>query len=365
MEKLNSIQYLRGFAALMVLYCHVIDFQMEFSTSAQQNFFYVQNFGAIGVDIFFVISGFIISYIASGSGGKTEALDFFKRRFARVNPAYYLASFLYFLVMLLCHNIHGSYKLKHGIIKSITILPIFDRGTEFWNPLLILGWTMSFEWFFYIIYGGLIFYSVRTKSLLLLLILGALTITGWLYHQTEVHYVFVTNPIIWEFCFGVVIARVYKKIKINKAVAFFFLTTGIAWYVCLIIWGYGDISESLYTINATLSWQRVLLWGIPSACIVMGILFVESNYGHRFFSNKILLLLGNSSYAIYLIHPILLSIVYYVFAITDYKMQGLPPDLWIWLLIITVASGCVIYYTYIERLLVKQVNKLLHSSKEK
>jgi exopolysaccharide production protein ExoZ len=62
--KLNSIQYLRAIASILVVYCHAIDIQVYFGISRQQNFYYLQNFGAIGVDLFFVISGFIITYVS-------------------------------------------------------------------------------------------------------------------------------------------------------------------------------------------------------------------------------------------------------------------------------------------------------------
>jgi peptidoglycan/LPS O-acetylase OafA/YrhL len=70
--KLGSIQFLRAIAAILVLYAHSIDLQMGYSHSFQQDFFYWQNFGAFGVDIFFVISSFIISYSAGSYKGVRE-----------------------------------------------------------------------------------------------------------------------------------------------------------------------------------------------------------------------------------------------------------------------------------------------------
>ncbi|RYZ36844.1 MAG: acyltransferase, partial [Sphingobacteriales bacterium] len=87
MKKLCSVQYLRAVAALMVVHCHAIDLQMQLGTSWQQHFRYLQNFGAIGVDIFFVISGFIISYISRAEHGVAAAKDFMLRRWVRVAPA--------------------------------------------------------------------------------------------------------------------------------------------------------------------------------------------------------------------------------------------------------------------------------------
>src|SRR4051812_12308594 len=97
--RLNSIQFLRALAVLLVVYVHAADKHLS-AASFQQNFYFLKNFGAIGVDIFFNISGFIISYVASKYMGLWEGLGFLKKRFFRINPVYYLAS-LALLALLL------------------------------------------------------------------------------------------------------------------------------------------------------------------------------------------------------------------------------------------------------------------------
>src|SRR5258707_13134028 len=98
--QLTSLQFLRATAAILVAYAHSIDLQMIYASSIQQNFYYLQNFGAFGVDLFFVISGFIISYSAERYKGARDASAFLIHRFKRINPVYYIATLLFIAISL-------------------------------------------------------------------------------------------------------------------------------------------------------------------------------------------------------------------------------------------------------------------------
>ena len=92
--KLNSIQMLRALAALLVVYTHSIAQMSIFARSWQQGTAASVSMGTFGVDIFFVISGFIIYYSADRSNGMPASLSFLWHRFRRINPAYYAAVLL-------------------------------------------------------------------------------------------------------------------------------------------------------------------------------------------------------------------------------------------------------------------------------
>jgi peptidoglycan/LPS O-acetylase OafA/YrhL len=74
--KINSIQYLRAIAATLVVYVHSLNF-IGNGNSNQANFYFLKNFGAIGVDLFFVISGFIITYVSDNFNGFKDFKTFF------------------------------------------------------------------------------------------------------------------------------------------------------------------------------------------------------------------------------------------------------------------------------------------------
>jgi len=368
LKKLNSIQYLRAIAALLVVYSHAIDVQMVFGTSWQQNFLYIQNFGAIGVDIFFVISGFIISHITINQDGPKQSWQFLKKRFIRINPSYYAASIIYILSLFALNQVEASRSAMldpdfiKSSIKTLTIVPLFDHGNDIWSPWLVVGWTLSFEWLFYVMYTLAIFFSIRNKSLLLVLVLCILTVVGYAHHSKEVHYVFLTNPIVWEFCFGVIIAWLYKKINIPKIIAYCFLIAGTGALIYLVVHGYGGISEAHNTISGKDSWMRVVKWGMPSAAIVAGLLFIEKNYQRTIFKNKVLLLLGDASYAIYLIHTCMLGLVIYLLQKIPAAWQFLYPDVWVFVILGLAVLASIAYFKLIEKPMLKGLNKLFFRS---
>lgn len=352
--KLLSIQYLRAIAVLLVVYCHAIDIQMEFGVSKQQNFYYLQNFGAIGVDIFFAISGFIIAYIAQDSVGPKQATDFIKKRFIRINPSYYFASIFALILILLSHQ-HYLWL----VIKTITIIPIFDYGKIFWPPLLSIGWTLGFEWFFYLIYAILIYFSIKKKSAYLILILGTLTLLGFIFPFKEIHYTFITNPITWEFCFGVLIAYLYRRITISLNLAVLLLSVGLAVFLLNIFFGYGDLSEAPNILAGKYCWQRVFQWGVASALIVCGTLFIEKKLGVRTFKNKTLTLIGDASYSIYLIHYLFFMALDLLFKKIQFQSYGINSDLLIALLVIVATIIGIVYYKFVEKFLIKKFSQII------
>lgn len=352
--KLLSVQYLRGIAALLVVYAHAIDLQMKFGISRQQNFYHWQHFGAIGVDIFFVISGFIIAFIAQDSLGPKQAFAFVKKRFIRINPSYYFASILALLILVIFHQ-----HFLWAVIKTITILPIFDYGKDFWSPLLYVGWTLGFEWFFYLIYFILIYFSIRKRSIWLISILGCLTLLGLIFPFKEAHYTFITNPIVWEFCFGVFIAYLYKNVSISLNFAILLLSIGMIAFLLNIIYGYGNINLAYLILQGKFCWIRLLYWGMPAALIVFGTLFIEKALGVRTFKSKTLILIGDASYAIYLIHYLFFLTLDLISKKINFKFDWINPDLLIICLVLVATLMGVAYYRFVEKKLIKKFSQLI------
>ena len=158
MTKLNSIQALRAAAAILVVYHHILNQNTGNATSWQQNFYHLRNFGSIGVDLFFVISGFIIMYVANTYTGLRESINFLVKRFCRINPVYYVAT-LFFVLVLIIFQMSGmnmaplssSSKIVNSLYNAILIIPT-NGNIESFSPLLTVGWTLSFEWLFYILF---------------------------------------------------------------------------------------------------------------------------------------------------------------------------------------------------------------------
>ena len=96
--------------------------------------------GAIGVDLFFVISGFVMALTAARFTGAHGAGTFLALRFVRIAPLYYLAC----LAMLVLVFNPGAQLGRETLLNSITFIPVFDDGRYSW-PVHYLGWTLAFE----------------------------------------------------------------------------------------------------------------------------------------------------------------------------------------------------------------------------
>lgn len=273
--KLNSIQILRGVAALLVVYEHSMDLQMSYGNSWQQHFFHLNNFGCIGVDLFFVISGFIITSIASNYTGASQGVYFLTKRFFRINPIYYILTLVYLPFIYFNASITSSDLNLNSIFDSLLILPI-SADSHANKPLLTLGWTLSFEWLFYLLFYILILCNVRQKALFLMGIIVLMVVFGYIFQPNDFRLIFITNPIMLEFLLGCIISYIYLTVKqIPVDIGFICLLVGVSCYLYLIIQGFGNIDSYIATINGNLSLFRFLLWGLPSSLIVAGCVILE------------------------------------------------------------------------------------------
>jgi exopolysaccharide production protein ExoZ len=366
--KLNSIQFLRAVAVLLVVYEHSMDAQIVYGVSAQQKFYHLNGFGCIGVDLFFVISGFIITYVANKYRGLDDGLHFLEKRFWRINPVYYIATMLCLGVILLqLQADHNSFpkNIFSSLMDTILLIPTNSEIINF-SPLLIIGWTLSFEWLFYVIFFFLIASNVKQKTLALSIVFLLLIGTGQLIKPDDLRLQFITNPILLEFLLGVIICQFYiKGTKVPTWAAATVLIIGLTSYILLIRFGYGNVWYYQFTINGEASLNKFLFWGIPSACIMFGCIFIEKNGLFRhLFDNKLSLLLGDASYSIYLIHFTLFSGLHLI-----YRKAGffLPADYMIWLQMIFGVGIALLFYKWIEKPLLKrfhQKTKLISKKKE-
>jgi len=355
--KLNSIQFLRAVAVILVTYNHSIDIQMQYGVSWEQHT-HLQKFGAIGVDIFFVMSGFIIPFVANKYIGTKQGFHFLKKRFIRINLIYYIASLLLLIV-----NIFRAWALNRpalstnenisSFIDTILVVPTTET-TATYLPVLRIGWTLSFEWLFYFLFFLLIVSGAKNKLVSLATLVVFLITLGYLFPPADLRYGFITNPILLEFLLGTVIFWLYTNVKtIPVSILLLLLTTGVVAYVLLIAYGYGDVWSSSY--QRDVSMKRFFLWGLPSSCIVAGCIFLErSNRLTSLWNNKQMQLIGNASYSIYLVH-----ITSYALMTILYIRLGffLPADLTIFFqLFIAVLAG-IGFYKIVETPLLQALHQ--------
>ncbi len=302
--RINTIQLLRAVAVMLVVYCHVLD--GSWINSFQKHFFYLENFGAVGVDIFFVISGFIITVISSVYAKEKEGFYFFIRRIVRVVPLYWLCSFIIVVLDYLKTNrLHSPY----SILKTILFIPFPADKTSFIAPIIFQGWTLSFELIFYVIISIAI--AVTNKKYLLVTAMFFLFFIAldFLTGYQNVYLNFLGNGIVLEFLLGVIIGIIFLSgFFISKNMANIIFITGIGCLLASIFTGFGNISEAWFVLNGTLSLPRALVWGLPAALLVGGLVMKEKAGPvniHVFW-----ITIGNASYSIYLTHTFFLRSLY-------------------------------------------------------
>jgi peptidoglycan/LPS O-acetylase OafA/YrhL len=355
--KLQSIQALRALAAVLVAYSHSIDLQMTFAVSRQQGFYALQDFGAVGVDLFFVISGFIITFVASRDVGMRAARRFVLKRFLRVNPVYYLTSLLAVIVPTVSY-LRSGLPLRHwlarlgtGCVDTLLVLPTSGRPLGY-APLLVIGWTLAFEWLFYALFCLVIVLGIRRKGLALGVTIALLVCAGALHRSGDARLRFVTNPIMLEFLLGVAICALQRvTVRVPRWLAATCLALGLAGYAYAVRFGFGEVSELIPTWTGRVSFERVARWGLPSALVVAGCVLLEAQGAlRRLWSSALLQRIGDASYSLYLTH----LTVFALFG-TAYQTFGftLPADGAVLLQLAVAVAVSLAFYRHVEEPLLR------------
>jgi len=332
---IQNIQGLRGVAALLVLTFHLVDIGQNFGQ--QNNFLKIVTFGQSGVDLFFVISGFIIYFIGRGNfQDKRYQKQFLIKRFFRIYPVYWL----YTGILLLALYIANSERL-HQISFSYVLNSFFLVPQETF-PLLSVGWTLIHEVFFYIVFSLLLNFK-ETFFIRVISAWGIIILIASVFIDLETRWTpLFFSPFYLEFIFGCWIAHIIK----NSA---FYLNgkfATILGMVTLIIGsflyykGYQDIPNGL---------MRILLFGIPATIIVYGAIALEKE---NFTFHSILFHLGNGSYSIYLSHVITIWVLAKLYNIILHKQYNDSIVIMFLFSIISVGIGIVSYMT-IEKQIIR------------
>jgi exopolysaccharide production protein ExoZ len=283
-RELLSIQYLRGLAAMSVLVTHALQWPL-----AEINLVLLKT-GRLGVDVFFVISGFIITTIAGD--GRFDPKQFLVRRAFRIVPAYWAATLLItILAIAIPSQFRTTVPTAGGLIKSLLFVPSLDPKA----PLLLLGWSLNFEAFFYLLFASLFFLRSEARTLVLLAIFAALIGIGQFVPGLSHVEAIYTSPSLIGFTLGTILAQAHRhglfaplgsRLQLSTVVA-----TGallIAFYV--VDW---DGGEEIAV------WQHFLMSSTALGIVLLGLACeAAGNVG----SITPLKHIGDISYSVYLFH---------------------------------------------------------------
>lgn len=345
---------LRAFAALMVVYTHSISQMGIFAVGWQQRTPARTSLGTFGVDLFFVISGFIIYHSAAGLQGRGASLSFLWHRFRRINPAFYAATLLTVMTWLPSLLRHRRHPVSGADILSWLILLPFSTATV--SPL-VQAWSLSFEWYFYLLFFLLIFFRLRKKWTALCLLLVSLALAGWLLrYDLEGLWTFYLDPLPLEFLLGAGIGVAYRRWAPGRAIAHCLLWPGILLGLTLILTGYGDVMAVVP--STPIKYLHAICWGSAAALVVAGCVFLEKKDPPFLSAShglpRLLLLLGDASYSIYLVHMLILGLLAAFYLRVGFFLDA---DLAIPIHAVIAVAGSLLFYKGVELPLLRRLGK--------
>ena len=280
---LLSIQVLRGVAALMVLLLHVVHKHAQ-NTPGDAHFADWFTFGGYGVDIFFVISGFIIPYVLAGEAGSPlHSLSFMVRRVIRIYPLYWLVTLVALAIWLINPQVVNS-SAPHltRIWESFALFPTDGRY------LVQTGWSLAYEMYVYGLFA-LAMLCGSWKRYVFMGVLFASCVGGILVAPPRENWMqyFVLRHHFAEFLLGFLIC-IYGKRLIGRM-------PRLGWW--LLVGGFGVLLVQSWLADAvTAALQH---WGFAASAVVLGALLLEQ----AVIWPEWLLKLGDESYSLYLVHP--------------------------------------------------------------
>jgi exopolysaccharide production protein ExoZ len=279
-----SVQYIRAMAALIVLVTHAFQWPLD-----DIDFFLLKS-GRFGVDIFFVVSGFIITLIAGSNTFNPR--NFLARRARRIVPAYWVATLLVTaLALAMPQQFRSTVPTIEGFIKSLIFIPSDDPKA----PLLLLGWTLNYEAFFYVVFACTFFLRSEWRTMTQVLSLSTLVTLGQLLPEQGYLTRFYASPSLIGFIMGLLLAQGYRHGLIDRIRG--------PWMAILVV-----AVAALATAYYILPWNSPdsaplhvhLVLSLLSTLFVAGFLAIERAKclpnlpAARF--------LGDASYSIYLFH---------------------------------------------------------------
>lgn len=349
-DKFGSIEVGRGVAALLVVFHHTGSIMSEPRFFGAEPFnSHFNNFN-VGVDFFFVLSGFIITWIHwSDIGCKERIRSFAAKRFVRIFPPYwFILAPLVILYLVFTGAGQPSQRDPVNIILSIFLLPNPVQ------PVLGVAWTLTHEIFFYALFAAIIWCGRKALWILpawaLAIVAANLLVTFQAIGSLAFPFSFFFSPFNIEFIVGVGAAMILRQARIP--VPYVLATLGVLFFFIL-TWFFVNIQDNPLIGR--------LAFGTASMLFVLGAVEIER---HRPLKVPgFLLAVGASSYAVYLVHPVVLS-----FSINLSSRLGISTyfslNIIAVIMAFVAAAFGISYHYLIERRLIRVARRIVEPRRE-
>jgi exopolysaccharide production protein ExoZ len=277
---------MRAIAALMVVLFHILTNMYGSDRAATDPHIYIFSGG---VDLFFVISGFVMFHITTGRS--INAWAFMQARLMRIAPLYWLTT---------------AFMLALGLLAAKPLPPLSDIACSLafisctmadgsTQPLFNPGWTLNYEMFFYSAFACALFirdwrWRVAVVTAFLLVLVGLKPVLGSFGAAGLVY----ASGIVLEFVMGIGVGMVYRRFGRQLPAPKIFIGVGL-------LLGIGLMESTSF------KGSRMLYAALPAALILTGLLALDVELPKL----PLLAVIGDASYSIYLSHPMVLDLVDY------------------------------------------------------
>ena len=324
-----GVQVLRAVAALMVVAFHAT----SNLSGGGRNFASLPRleWGNAGVDLFFVVSGFVMVWTTRDHWAQPHAWrDFLQKRAVRILPLYWLLTTVKIaLVATLPAFFRGTHLQPWNTVASYLLIPSFDAQGRI-NPVITAGWTLCFEMAFYYVFATSL--ALRRRPIVVATpLLAAFGALGAWHSPAWGAVASLLDPLLLEFLAGMWIAELARQGRARgrpAALLALMAAGGAAW-----------LASSLLPASEAHAW-RALVWGAPAALVLYAVVALEPHVNFRRVWPA--LLIGDASYSIYLTHVLVLPPV-----ITRLRTLAMPPiaqwTTWLGVLASGVVVGVLVW----------------------
>jgi exopolysaccharide production protein ExoZ len=282
-----TIQYLRGIAAAIVVAYHLL-------SSPDTEYISQTTLGDFGVYIFFIISGFVMWYTTVEVG--LTPFQFWHRRIIRIVPLYWFFLIMLVIAALLVPQAFNTTKLTlENSIKSFLFVPHYHIVQHIIAPILIPGWSLNYEMFFYFLFGLALFVNpLPARFFSLTAVLIGLMWAGQVFKPTNAILSTYTDLSLLLFVEGIILAIVYRSGRLtHPLLGLVLILSGLSW-------------ELAYFFKLTGFWPPEV-FSLPVMLVVGGSIALESTA--RASPSALLRVIGDASYSIYLSHLFFLRLL--------------------------------------------------------
>ena len=277
------------------------------------------------------------------------ARRFLFRRLGRIAPPYWIATFAMAVsIAALPTSMRESRLSADHLLASLAFFPWPNWKGE-WLPVLDVGWTLTYEVLFYLLIATLLFIRSRNSVAIAAGIVAITGLAGW-WLKLAMPFAVVFNPLLLEFGAGVCAWSAARRGALSK-------------WVRIALIAFAAAALVITAVPSAMP-LRALFWGLPAAVLVYAMAIGHSSSTMRELSwlhhpKRLLLLLGNASYSIYLFHVFVVKVFARAGKLLALQSYSVPSLLLLIVALVTSAIVGIVIYRWIEHPLLYGTYRLL------